>query len=100
MKLENIEKKVKEKQIIKNISIDFGTNGMIFIVGKSGAGKSSLLNVISGIDSEYGGKLVIGQSVVDSKNEDVYRQSYVGTIYQDFNLISNLSARTSSSLTT
>lgn len=91
MKLENIEKKVKEKQIIKNISIDFGTNGMIFIVGKSGAGKSSLLNVISGIDSEYGGKLVIGQSVVDSKNEDVYRQSYVGTIYQDFNLISNLS---------
>lgn len=91
MKLINIKKIADGRKILNDVSIEFDNRGMVFIIGTSGAGKSTLLNIISGIDCEYEGEIVIDDNIIDSKVEDNYRKNVVGTIYQDFNLISNIS---------
>lgn len=89
MIIKSITKKVDNLSILDNISIDFGNRGMVFIVGKSGAGKTSLLNIISGVDNEYDGDVCIDLETVDKKQKDEFRKN-VGVIFQDFNLINNL----------
>ncbi len=78
---------------LKGVSCTFETKGMCFIVGKSGCGKSTFLNLLGGLD-----KISIGDVLVDgvsmksfSQSEyDSYRASYVGIIFQEFNLLEEL----------
>ena len=64
-KLDNISKISGDYTILDNISLSFPNKGMIFIVGKSGAGKSSLLNIIGCIDKEYDGDYYFEGKTVD-----------------------------------
>ncbi len=78
---------------LKDVHIVFPEKGMVFIVGKSGSGKSTLLNVIGGIDSYDSGELIIdGLNTKNFSRNDFnsYRNSYIGFIFQEFNVIKNL----------
>lgn len=78
---------------LKDVNIVFPEKGMVFIVGKSGSGKSTLLNVIGGIDSYDSGELIIdGLNTKNFSRNDFnsYRNSYIGFIFQEFNVIKNL----------
>ncbi len=64
------------------------------IMGKSGVGKSSLLNLISGIDLPDKGRITIGTNRVSEMNDTqrtVFRRQHIGFVYQSFNLIPVLS---------
>ena len=50
--------------IIDNLSICFPSTGMIVIVGKSGCGKTTLLNILGGIDQEYDGEVLFDQHYI------------------------------------
>ena len=66
---------------------------MIFVLGKSGSGKSTFLNVIGSLDKIDNGELIIkGKSTKDFTNEDydAYRNALLGFIFQDFHLLSDL----------
>lgn len=79
---------------LKDINLTLPEKGLVFIVGKSGSGKSTLLNVIGGIDSYNSGELIIDNlNTKDFSKKDFnsYRNSYVGFIFQEFNVIKNLS---------
>ena len=78
----NISKNYKDKIVIKNFSYHFEKNGLYFLVGKSGCGKTTLLNIISGVIKPNCG--IVKYSDIDS----IYRDSYY--IFQDFNLDSDL----------
>lgn len=93
MKVSNIVKEVDGRKIIDDISVDFRQKGIVFIVGKSGAGKTSLLNVITGMDNDYKGEIIVDNDVIDKSKMDRYRSDYVGVIYQDFNLVNSLSVK-------
>ena len=90
IKISNINKyfnKGKQNQIhvINNASLELGESGMVAIFGRSGCGKTTLLNVIGGLDTFESGSLSIdGQSVKD--NADVIRNKYIGYIFQNYNL--------------
>lgn len=66
------------------------------IVGPSGAGKSTVLNMLGGMDSPDEGEIIVdGKNIADynSRQLTTYRRHDVGFIFQNYNLISNLSAK-------
>ena len=77
-----------------NISLDFSCNGLYMILGTSGCGKTTLLNMLSGLDSYDNGRIYIGDTDISKYTEvqlDDYRNIKMGIVFQEFNLFSELS---------
>ncbi|MBE6132689.1 MAG: ABC transporter ATP-binding protein [Erysipelotrichaceae bacterium] len=75
---------------IQDINLELFQNEIVVIVGDSGAGKTTLMNVITGIDTYEEGDMIINdQSTADFSKEDFdnYRNDNVGFIFQNYNLI-------------
>ncbi|UTC85718.1 ABC transporter ATP-binding protein/permease [Treponema denticola] len=89
IKLKSITKSYSvgnEKQIVlEDLSYNFASGKISFILGPSGSGKSSLLNIIAGIDKNYSGEVLYrGESI---KDYDKFRCENISFIFQDSNLI-------------
>ncbi len=86
------ESKVGIVKALDNISFVLPSNGLIFILGKSGCGKTTLLNMLGGMDSPTKGDIKINGKSINTKNEkdlDNYRNNNVGFVFQEFNLLTN-----------
>lgn len=97
LELIDIEKIYQRKRVkveaLRGITLTLPERGMVFIVGKSGSGKSTLLNLLGGLDKPTFGEFWIdGKCSKDytAKDYDLYRNKYVGFIFQEYNLIENL----------
>ena len=99
LKLVNIKKDYVSKGIptvhaLKGLTINFRRNEFVAILGASGCGKTTLLNIIGGLDRYTSGDLVIeGKSTKDytDRDWDTYRNHSIGFIFQSYNLISHQS---------
>ena len=83
-------KKGKEVVAVDHVSLKFPEKGMVFLLGKSGSGKSTMLNLLGGLDSYDGGEIIIkGISSKDFNQQrfDSYRNTYVGFIFQEYNVL-------------
>lgn len=94
LKLTDIRKDYKvasgDVHALKGVSLEFRENEFVCILGASGCGKTTLLNIIGGLDHYTSGDLVIeGRSTKDYKDRDwdVYRNHRIGFIFQSYNLI-------------
>lgn len=94
LKLENIKKDYETGsstvQALKGINIEFRKSEFVSILGQSGCGKTTLLNIIGGLDQYTSGDLIInGKSTKEfkSKDWDAYRNYSVGFVFQSYNLI-------------
>ena len=77
--------RLNEIHVINDVNLELGERGMVAIFGKSGCGKTTLLNVIGGLDKYAEGSLTIeGKSI--SEDTDVIRNQYIGYIFQNYNL--------------
>lgn len=97
MKLVNVSKiyktKYNETKALDDINLSFDNTGFVFILGESGSGKSTLLNMISTLDKPSSGSIYIGDTDITKlkeKNLDYYRNSYISLVFQDYNLIPDL----------
>ena len=75
---------------LDDVSVTFRDNEFVAILGASGSGKTTMLNVIGGLDHFDSGDLVIdGVSTAHYKNRDwdAYRNARVGFVFQSYNLI-------------
>lgn len=75
---------------LKGISISFREHEFVSILGKSGCGKTTMLNIIGGLDRYTDGDLIIGgRSTKEFKDKDwdSYRNHKIGFIFQSYNLI-------------
>lgn len=98
IKLSNINKTyISERKIttnaLKNINLNLPEKGLVFIVGKTGCGKSTLLNILGKLDEPSSGEILIGQTnltTLSHKDSDDYRNHFVGFVFQDYNLIDEL----------
>ena len=98
LELRNIVKKYKtgdnEIEVLKNINITFREHEFVSILGASGSGKTTMLNIIGGLDKySSGDMLVSGKSTKDfnDRDWDSYRNGTIGFVFQSYNLISHLS---------
>lgn len=96
LELKNITKIYKtgdfEQKALDEVSISFRKNEFVSILGRSGGGKTTLLNIIGGLDKYTSGDLLIdGKSTKNFKDSDwdYYRNVSVGFIFQSYNLISH-----------
>ncbi len=82
----------KERQneihVLNDINLSLPEKGMVAIFGKSGCGKTTLLNVIGGLDGFQSGEISIEGNDI-RKNTDLIRNKYVGYIFQNYNLSKN-----------
>lgn len=77
-------------QALKQVSISFRTSEFVSILGPSGGGKTTLLNIIGGLDGYTSGDLIInGVSTHEFSDQDwdAYRNHSVGFVFQSYNLI-------------
>lgn len=75
---------------LKGVSLAFRSSEFVSVLGASGCGKTTLLNIIGGLDKYTSGDLVInGRStrLFKDKDWDVYRNHRVGFVFQSYNLI-------------
>lgn len=85
-------KRGKKTVSLNNISFELPETGFVFILGKSGSGKSTLLNLIGSLDVATTGSIWINDKDLKKfkeKERNLYRNSYIGFIFQDYNLIEN-----------
>ena len=81
---------------LDNVSFNLPNKGMIFIVGKSGCGKTTLLNILGGLDNLTSGEVLINKKSLSSfsvSELDNYRNTTVGFVFQDFCLIERMSVK-------
>lgn len=100
LELKNIKKSYflgkEEFEVLKGINLSFEEGEFVSILGESGGGKSTLMNIIGGLDSNYSGEVILkGQSLKNDTNKqmDAYRRKTIGFIFQNFNLISHLTIK-------
>lgn len=94
LKLKNVSKFYYNKGIVASgftrVSLEFNLGEFVVITGESGSGKSTLLNVLSGLDSYEEGEMYINGKETSHYSEndfEHYRKTYIGNIFQSFNLV-------------
>ena len=95
LRLINVQKTYAEKtdsavNALKGINLSFRECEFVSILGQSGCGKTTLLNIIGGLDRYTDGDLIInGKSTHDYKDKDwdTYRNHSIGFVFQSYNLI-------------
>ncbi len=99
LEVKDLKKKYKSKkggetQALKGINLKLGDTGLVFILGKSGCGKSTFLNLLGGLDKFDSGEIIVnGRSSKDFSMSDFdsYRNTYLGFVFQEFNIIESFS---------
>ena len=94
LRLEKITKEYitgdSKVEALKGITLEFRKSEFVSILGQSGCGKTTLLNIIGGLDKYTTGDLIInGKSTKEFKDKDwdAYRNHSVGFVFQSYNLI-------------
>ncbi len=81
------------KIVLDDVNFEFPDKGFFCIEGKSGTGKSTILNLIGGLDSPTKGNVIVDGHSLSQLTEtelDSFRKDYVGFIFQEYNLIDEL----------
>lgn len=82
-------------RVLKGINLDIYKNEFVVVLGESGCGKSTMMNIVGGMDFLTDGTLLINDmdfSHPSDKDLTAFRRNYVGFIFQSYNLMPNLTA--------
>ena len=80
---------------LAGVSFNIQKGEFVVVAGASGAGKSTILNILGGMDSSTSGEIVVDQTRIDTMNEKEltdYRRYDIGFVFQFYNLVQNLTA--------
>ncbi len=99
LSLKNIHKSYSQGSstlsILKDLELEVNQGEIVAITGQSGAGKSSLLAIMSGIDRPDSGQIIVGTTHLSSLNENEltqFRGKNIGIVFQQFHLVPHLTA--------
>ena len=99
IEFENVEKEYKMGEVsikaLNNTNFQIEKGELVVIVGPSGAGKTTSLNILGGMDTVTNGKVIVdGKRIDQLKNRELikYRREDIGFVFQFYNLVQNLTA--------
>ncbi len=94
LSLKNIHKSYQTGQsqlhVLKGIDLEIGSGELVSIMGSSGSGKSTMLNILGILDNYDEGTYTLDGVLIKNLNETkaaIYRNQYIGFVFQSFNLI-------------
>lgn len=85
--------RTSEHHALRDVSLTLPNKGLVFVLGSSGSGKSTFLNLIGGLDRVTSGRIVVDGNDISDFSEPAfvdYRNSCIGFIFQDHHLIDDL----------
>ena len=107
IEFKDVKKKYKmgEVEIHALGGVDFSVNKgeFVIIAGASGAGKSTILNILGGMDTVSSGKVIVDNNEISKYSQKdliTYRRYDIGFVFQFYNLVKNLTARENVELAT
>ncbi len=99
IKVKNLTKEYLMGEIkllaVDNVSFDIEEGELTVVLGPSGAGKTTILNILGGMDSPTSGNIIIDGKDISKYNEKkltYYRRNDIGFVFQFYNLVQNLTA--------
>ena len=99
IEFENVEKEYKMGEVsikaLNNTNFKIEKGELVVIVGPSGAGKTTSLNILGGMDTVTNGKVIVdGKRIDELKNKELikYRREDIGFVFQFYNLVQNLTS--------
>lgn len=82
-------------EALSGVSFQINKGEFVIVAGASGAGKSTILNILGGMDTSTNGKIMVDGNVVSNySNKELitYRRYDIGFVFQFYNLVQNLTA--------
>ena len=86
-------KSQKSKQILEHVSLIFEERKFYTIVGESGAGKTTFLSLLAGLDSPTEGDILYNGENIQKRGLNYHRKHHVSLVFQNYNLIDYLTAK-------
>ncbi|MBE9389773.1 ATP-binding cassette domain-containing protein [Vagococcus salmoninarum] len=93
--LKNLTKTYQKKRVLSQVNFDFPEKGLVCLMGESGTGKSTLLQILASLDSDYQGAVLFGGKNLGELTQEEsrnYRKDYLGLIFQDYHLLEGYTA--------
>jgi putative ABC transport system ATP-binding protein len=94
LKMQNISYKIEDREILKDISFELDHDENLLILGKSGTGKTTLLNILAGLIEPHAGNIYFGETnfgFLSQSAKDRFRGKNIGYIFQNNLLIEEFS---------
>jgi putative ABC transport system ATP-binding protein len=94
LKLEGVTKRFGERVVLNAVSLDIAAGEYVAVVGDSGIGKSTLLNVIAGLEPVDAGSICFLDREIENLSDDeltLLRRDYFGFVFQAFHVLPHLS---------
>lgn len=83
----------QNNMILEDLSMSFEEGKVVAIQGESGQGKSTLLTILSGLETRYQGEIILDGQVINKSDLHKYNKENVGIIFQELNLINYLNLK-------
>ena len=94
IELKNVRKSFGERVLFENLNLKISNGEFAVLIGASGYGKTTLLDIIAGIEPiDSGEVLVDGVNILKRRNRLAYYQTKLGMCFQNFALIENMTVR-------
>ncbi len=91
LKVKNLNKSFGENKVLNNINFEVNTGEVCVLLGKSGAGKTTILRCINGLETFDDGEIIVDNYVMKDKSHISKNRDKIGMVFQNFNLFPHMS---------
>lgn len=95
IKISDVTKKYGDRVILEHCSYTFPSVGVVCLMGPSGGGKTTLLNLLAGFDTDYTGEILVGGTALGQMDAQAlcrYRRDNIGFVFQNYHLLPGYTA--------
>ena len=89
--VKNLNKSFGDNKVLNNINFNIEKGEICVLLGKSGAGKTTILRCINGLEDLDSGEIIIDECVMSNKNHISKNRNKIGMVFQNFNLFPHMS---------
>lgn len=94
IEIKHLYKKYGQHTIFEDFNLNIMNGDFVIVTGKSGCGKTTLMNIISSLESADAGEIIVdGVDIRKKRNQLCYLRDHVGFLFQNYGLIENKTVR-------